>query len=83
MHLKATHFITILLALVLSPASNGVTQGVDDSRAELFRHILELYQQAKYQAAIPLAEELVVLTKQARGSDDPDTAASVSWLALL
>ena len=55
----------------------------DDNAAESSRRIVELYQQGKYPEAIPLTEKLVVLTKRAKGDEDPDTAQSLNNLAYL
>jgi CHAT domain-containing protein/Tfp pilus assembly protein PilF len=75
--------IVILFALALSVAFTAKARGEDDTPVELSRRIVELYQQEKYHEAIPLAEKLVVLTKQARGPDDTETATAVNLLAML
>jgi tetratricopeptide (TPR) repeat protein len=77
------YLVVLLLALGFSFVVNAQALAEDDSPAELNRRIDELYQQGKFKEAIPLAEKLVALTKQARGEDDAETAASINLLARL
>jgi Tetratricopeptide repeat len=71
--------IVMLLAAGLSSVGSGQPAAQEESPAELNQRIPKLYQQGKYEEAIPLAEKLVVLTRRAKGEEDPDTAASLSW----
>ena len=75
--------IVMLLALALSFAVSAQALSDDDSLAELGQRIVELYQQGKYNEAIPLAEELVGLTKRTKGDQDPVTATIINFLAKL
>jgi tetratricopeptide (TPR) repeat protein len=49
----------------------------------LNKQINKLFEQGKYQEAIPLAEQAVRLAKWVYGPDDPSTANSISKLGLL
>jgi CHAT domain-containing protein/tetratricopeptide (TPR) repeat protein len=73
--------IVMLLALGFSSVVNAQAPADGDSPAELTRRIMELYGEGKFREAIPLAERLV--TKQPRGLDDSQSAASINLLALL
>ena len=57
------------------------TPDEDDNPAELNRRIGNCLSEDKFKEAIPLAEKLVVLTKRAKGDEDPDTASSLNSLA--
>jgi len=61
--------IVIILGLGFSFLVNAQAPAEDDSPAELNRRIDELYNEGKFKEAIPLAEKLVALIKQARGED--------------
>ena len=75
------YVIVMLLALGSSLAVKAHTPDDDDNPAELNRRIAELCGEDKFKEAIPLAEKLVVLTKRAKGDEDPDTASSLNSLA--
>ena len=77
------YVIVMLLALGFSFVANAEAPAEDDSAGELIGRIEELSQQGKYKEAIPLAEKLVVLTRRAKGDEDPDTATSLNNLAAL
>jgi tetratricopeptide (TPR) repeat protein len=77
------YVIVMLLALGFSFVANAEAPAEDDSPGELIGRIEELSQQGKYKEAIPLAEKLVVLTRRAKGDEDPDTATSLNNLAAL
>jgi CHAT domain-containing protein/Tfp pilus assembly protein PilF len=55
----------------------------DDDPGVLNQQVVELYQQGKYREAIPIAETLLAIEKQALGPDDPDVATVLNDLALL
>jgi tetratricopeptide (TPR) repeat protein len=76
------YLIVIILALGFSFGVKAQAPVDDDSPARLHERIVELYQQGKLREAIPLAEKLVVLTKRAKGDEDPETAGSLNNLAL-
>jgi tetratricopeptide (TPR) repeat protein len=73
----------VLLALEFGFVVTARALVEDNALAELNQQIEELYQQRKYKEAIPLAEKLVALTKQARGEENAETAASINLLAQL
>ena len=77
------YLIVLFLTAGFSAALDAQAPVEDDSLAELSRRIEELDQQGKYQEAIPLAEKLLALTKEARGLDDRETAARIGLLAAL
>jgi tetratricopeptide (TPR) repeat protein len=52
----------------------------DESRAELSRRLAKLFNERKFKEALPLAEQLVDLTKRAKGEDDPGTAEALANL---
>jgi CHAT domain-containing protein len=47
----------------------------------LTRQVIQLYQQGKYNEAIPLAEQALAIRKQQLGDNHPDTATSLNNLA--
>jgi tetratricopeptide (TPR) repeat protein len=55
----------------------------EDDPNLLEQQVLQLYQQGKYQEAIPLAEELVAMNKRTLGPDHPSTVTSLNNLAAL
>ena len=90
MKLKApSSFVALICVIVmlLTPGLSSVVSAQpaaqEDSPAELRQRIHELYEQGKYEEAIPLAEKLVVLTKKVKGEEDPETATSLNNLAEL
>jgi tetratricopeptide (TPR) repeat protein len=75
--------IFIMLAIGFSLACSAQVQAGDDPAAHLNRQIEELKNQAKYKEAIPLAEQLVTLTRQVYGDQHAETVASINTLAAL
>ena len=75
--------IVVFLALGLSVFCSAHALAEDDSPDKLFQRIEELDQQGKYQEAIPLAEKLVALARQAQPPDDRETAGLIDLLAHL
>src|SRR5271165_1403381 len=78
-----------MLAIGFGLALSAQVQAADDTAANLNRQIEELKNQRKYGEAIPLAEQLVALSRQAHGDQNaetvehPDTARSLNNLAEL
>ncbi|MBV8416944.1 MAG: tetratricopeptide repeat protein, partial [Verrucomicrobia bacterium] len=62
---------------------NAPAQTEGNSTADLAQRIEEFEQQGKYREAIPLAERLVTLTKQAQGDQNAQTASAITTLANL
>ena len=54
-----------------------------DNLKALNQRIYKLFDEGKYQEAIPLAEQVVVLTRRSRGPEHPDTATSLENLGQL
>jgi tetratricopeptide (TPR) repeat protein len=67
----------------LQPCTLPQVQAEDDTAGHLNRQIEELKNQGKYEEAIPLAEQLVTLTRQAHGDQNAETVASINTLAVL
>jgi CHAT domain-containing protein/tetratricopeptide (TPR) repeat protein len=70
----------IVLATIVS--SGGKAKGVD-RLTELNDKIAQLYDQEKYDQAVPLAKEALELTRARKGSDNLDTGIRLAWLASL
>jgi tetratricopeptide (TPR) repeat protein len=47
----------------------------------LNQQVLRLYQEGKYQEALPIAEKLLAIRKRVLGSEHPDTAITLNDLA--
>src|SRR5271167_954838 len=73
----------IMLAIAFSLGLGAQVPADDRTPAELTERIDELENQGKYKEAIPLAEQLVVLARKARGDQDAGTAVSINTLAVL
>jgi tetratricopeptide (TPR) repeat protein len=76
-------WLVCLLALGIFFGEGLRSFAQDDDPDLLNRQVLKLYQEGKYQEAIPIAEKFLAMTKRTLGSDDPNTAASLNNLALL
>ena len=77
-----------LSGVMLNPTVGQVISQVSpqDKLAEaeaerLTQQVIQLYQQGKYNEAIPLAEQALAIRKQQLGDNHPDTAASLNNLA--
>ncbi|WP_419548321.1 CHAT domain-containing protein [Microcystis sp.] len=73
---------------MLNPTVGQVISQVSpqDKLAEaerLTQQVIQLYQQGKYNEAIPLAEQALAIRKQQLGDNHPDTATSLNNLAAL
>ena len=75
--------LVCLLALGLFFGEGARAFAREDDPNLLEQQVLQLYQQGKYQEAIPLAEKLLAIRKQTLGPDHPDTATSLGYLARL
>src|SRR5260370_771422 len=71
------------LALVLLTLTCAASQSDDEEFKSLNQQVHKLFEQGKYQEAIPLAEKAVELARRVRGAEHPDTATSLNNLALL
>ncbi len=77
-----------LSGVMLNPTVGQVISQVSpqDKLAEaerLTQQVIQLYQQGKYNEAIPLAEQALAIRKQQLGDNHPDTATSLNNLAAL
>uniref|UniRef100_UPI0035D42D43 CHAT domain-containing tetratricopeptide repeat protein n=2 Tax=Microcystis aeruginosa TaxID=1126 RepID=UPI0035D42D43 len=61
--------------------SQGSPQDKLAEAERLTQQVIQLYQQGKYNEAIPLAEQALAIRKQQLGDNHPDTAASLNNLA--
>jgi tetratricopeptide (TPR) repeat protein len=73
----------VLLALGLWILACSASQSDDDEFNSLNQQVHKLFQQGKYQEAIPLAEKAVELAKRVYGPEHAGTATSLNNLALL
>src|SRR5260221_5761802 len=55
----------------------------NDDPGVLNQQVLQLYQQGKYQEAIPIAKKLLVIQKRVLGPEHPDTVSSLNNLGAL
>jgi tetratricopeptide (TPR) repeat protein len=72
----------VLLALGLWILACPASQSDDDEFNSLNQQIQTLFEQGKYQEAIPLANNAVELAKRVYGPEHPNTAQSLNNLAL-
>ena len=79
----ATKGLLLLLALVLFLGACPRAFARNDDPDLLNEQVLQLYQEGKYQQAIPIAEKLLAIKKRSRGPEDPSTAQSLNNLAAL
>src|SRR5262245_39738540 len=56
---------------------------VDEQLENLNRRVVSLFQQGRYAAAVPLAEQALAICLRVLGDDHPDTAGSLNNLGLL
>jgi tetratricopeptide (TPR) repeat protein len=77
------YLIVLLLAFGCTFVVNAQAPAEDHSPFAVGRQIVEMCREGKFKEAIPLAEQLVVLTKQARGPDEVEVAGSIDILAFL
>src|SRR5208282_139567 len=73
----------VLLALALWILACPASQSDDAEFNLLNQQVHKLFEQGKYQEAIPLAEKAVELAKRVYGPEQPNTATSLNNLALL
>ena len=55
----------------------------NDELGVLDQQALKLFQQGKYQQAIPIVEKALAIVEKEKGPEDPDTAKTLNRLALL
>ena len=79
--LRALFTGAALLILVCLP--NLCTGQSLDEAARLYKKAVQLYQQGRYQKAIPLAKRCLAIAEKALGPDHPNVAASLNNLGLL
>jgi tetratricopeptide (TPR) repeat protein len=73
----------VLLALGLLILTCRASQSDDDEFISLNQQVHKLFEQGKYQEAIPLAEKAVELAKRVYGPEHPKTAQSLNNMAEL
>ena len=73
--------LCLALGLFLGKGSQAFAR--DDDPRLLNQQVLKLYQQGKYQEAVPIAERVLAIEKRILGPEDPDTATSLDNLAAL
>jgi CHAT domain-containing protein/lipopolysaccharide biosynthesis regulator YciM len=94
---KKHHLILPCLLLSLIAIPNPTTSATNPNQPQIIaqnnaeleeanqleQKVEELYQQGKYQEAIPLAEKVLEIREKNLGKDHLNVAASLSWLAVL
>src|ERR1700720_1148377 len=73
--------LLLVLGLFLGKGSQAFAR--DNDPHLLDEQVGKLYQQGKYQEAIPIAIKLLAIRKRVLGPEPPNTAASLNDLALL
>jgi tetratricopeptide (TPR) repeat protein len=79
--MKSCRSVLVLLCCFLAECPGSFAE--DDDPNSLDQQVLTLYQQGKYQEAIPIAEKLLEIRKKELGLQDADTANCISDLAAL
>jgi len=79
----ATKALVLILALGLSLGTCSRSFARDDDPDLLNQQVLKLYQEGKYQEAIPIAEKLLAIREKQLGLQNPETAGSLNSLATL
>jgi tetratricopeptide (TPR) repeat protein len=80
MGLSGVILTTPTLGQVISQVSTQDTEALAEAE-RLNDQAVELYQQGKYNEAIPLAEQALAIRKKQLGDNHPDTATSLNNLA--
>ena len=75
--------LTISLVVVVGLSFASIALAQEARLKELNNKVEELYKQGKYREAIPLAKEALKVAEQTFGTDHPNVAASLSWVALV
>jgi tetratricopeptide (TPR) repeat protein len=75
--------LILFLAMSLFLGECSILFARNDDPGLLNQQVLKLYQERKYQEAVPIAERLLAIRKRALGSEDPDTATSLNNLGAL
>ena len=75
--------IIIMLAIAFNLELSAAARAEDNAIAGLIRQIEDLQKEGKDKEAIPLAEQLVALTRQTQGELNPQTARCIDTLAIL
>jgi hypothetical protein len=81
MGLSGVILTTPTLGQVISQVSTQDTEALAEAE-RLNDQAVELYQQGKYNEAIPLAEQALAIRKKQLGDNHPATASSLNNLAL-
>ncbi|WP_053111350.1 CHAT domain-containing protein [Nitrosospira briensis] len=80
-HIVRGPIITLLLMMSLSPAS--AYSGAKDDATQLNQQALALYQQSKYEEALPLYQRILALQEETIGLEHAETARTLNSLAKL
>lgn len=89
---KSIHWIPVLclvsavglLTLGCATRKTGIERPARvSSREELRERVLELFQKGRYAAAVPLAEDLLKITKEKFGPNDPKVTKVLGLLAMI
>jgi CHAT domain-containing protein/Tfp pilus assembly protein PilF len=72
-----------VVADAIAYLDEGSVEGSAEEVKQLEARIVELYGEARYEEAIPVAQQALAIREKERGPDHPDTARSLNNLALL
>jgi CHAT domain-containing protein len=70
----------LLVAIVASAGADAQERSIQEAE-QLDTHVVELYQQGRYQEAIPFAQRSLAIREKAAGPEHPGTAQSLNNLA--
>jgi tetratricopeptide (TPR) repeat protein len=80
---KLVNVVALLLGLGFLLFESSRSSAQDEDPRLLDQQILKLYQEGKYQEAIPIAEKQLAIREKELGLEHPDTASSFNSLAKL
>ena len=71
----------LLICFFLSVPHAALAQGLDEATA-LNQQVIQLYNQARFSEALPLAQRALTIREKTLGPDHPDVARSLNNLAV-
>lgn len=71
-----TSFLLSIFLIFLTSAS-ALSQSLEEAES-LNQQVIQLYQQGRYEEAIPIAKKALEIYERQLGKDHPDTAASLN-----
>src|SRR5262245_28880072 len=80
--LRALAMIGLIALVAVMDQTGARSQGPDELVA-LRAKVSQLFDQGKYDEAIPTAERYVALARQKHGEESPEFAAATKWLGIV